>query len=106
MAMQNKTTTAYAASLVIADRESTLYGVSGYNSKVSAQFIQLHDSATLPAEGAIPKVILTVPASSNFSIDFSTHGRVFNNGIVVCNSSTGPTKTIGTTDCFFDAQVI
>lgn len=106
MAMQNKTTTAYAASLIIADRESTLYGLSGYNSKASAQFIQLHDSATLPADTAIPVMVLSVAASSNFSIDFGIHGRPFNNGIVVCNSSTGPTKTIGSADCFFDAQVI
>lgn len=106
MAMQNKTTTSYAASLIIADRESTVYGLSGYNSKASAQFIQLHDSSTLPADAAIPSVILTVPATSNFSIDFGIHGRPFNNGIVICNSSTGPTKTIGSADCWFDTQVI
>lgn len=106
MAMQNKTTVAYAASLIIADRESTLYRVTGYNSKASAQFIQLHDSATLPADTAIPKVVITVAATSNFSFDFSINGRIFNNGIVICNSSTGPTKTIGSADCWFDAQVI
>lgn len=104
--MQNKTTTAYAASLVIADRESTLYGLSGYNSKASAQFIQLHDSSTLPADAAAPKVIISVAASSNFSIDFGVHGRIFNDGIVICNSSTGPTKTIGSADCWVDAQFI
>ncbi len=106
MSIQNKTTTAYAASLIVADRESTLYGLSGYNSKISAQFIQLHDSTTLPADAEIPKVIFTVAASSNFSIDFGIHGRVFNNGIVVCNSSTGPTKTIGSADIWLDAQVL
>lgn len=104
--MQNKTTTAYAASLIIADRESTLYGLSGYNSKASAQFIQIHDSATLPDDGAAPVVIISVGASSNFSIDFGIHGRPFNNGIVICNSSTGPTKTIGSADIWIDAQLV
>jgi len=106
MAMQNKSTDAYDASLIIADRQSTLYGLTGYNSKASAQFIQLHDSATLPADTAIPVMILTVPATSNFSIDFGIHGRYFNNGIAICNSSTGPTKTIGSADCWFDSQVV
>lgn len=106
MAMQNKTTTAYAASIIIADREATLYGLTGYNSKGSSQFIQLHDSATLPADTAIPSIIISIPASSNFSIDFGIHGRIFNHGIIICNSSTGPTKTIGSADCWFDAQVI
>jgi hypothetical protein len=60
----------------------------------------------LPDDAAIPKVIIVVPASSNFSIDFGEHGRVFNNGVVICNSSTGPTKTIGLADCWFDTQYI
>lgn len=106
MAMQNKTTTAYAASLVIADRESTLYGLTGYNSKLTSQFIQIHDSATLPSDGVAPVIVITVPASYNFSFDFGHYGRTFSNGIVICNSSTAPTKTIGSADIWVDAQVI
>lgn len=103
-APSNATTTAYAASLIIKASAGTVYSITGYNSKTSAQFIQLHDSATLPADAAVPKVIFYVPAQSNFAFDLTPYGRSFAAGIVVCNSSTGPTKTIGSADCWFDVQ--
>ena len=99
----NQTSTAYEASRVISANPAVLKGVTGYNSG-AAQFIQLHDAASLPADTAVPVITFTVPASSNFSLSFP-EGRPFANGIVICNSSTGATKTIGSADCWFDAQV-
>lgn len=100
----NSTSEAYVASQVIKPKPGVLLGLTGYNSKASAQFIQVFDSQVLPAEGAIPKILIAVAASSPFSIDYTQIGRSFKNGIFVCNSSTGPTKTIGSADCWFDAQ--
>lgn len=102
----NISSLAYVASLLVKSGEGICYGLSGYNSKGSAQFVQVIDSNTIPADGAIPVTILTVPASSNFSLDYGTHGRVFRGGIVVCNSSTGATKTLGSADCWFDVQYL
>lgn len=103
-ATTNATTTAYAASLIVKASAGTIYSITGYNAKTSTQFIQIHDSATLPTEAAVPKVIFSVPANSNFSFDLTPFGRSFAAGITICNSSTGPTKTIGAADCWFDVQ--
>ncbi len=103
---QNTSTAAYVASLVVKNTPGVLFGLTGYNSKGSAQFIQVHDATVTPAEAAIPVITFTVGASSNFSLDYGIRGRKFEKGIVLVNSSTGPTKTIGSADCWFDAQYI
>lgn len=95
---------ALEASRILKGTSGTLVSLMGYNSKTSAQFIQLHDSATVPADGAVPDFPFTVAASSNFSLDVGT-GIPFANGIVVTNSSTAGTKTIGVADCWFYAIV-
>lgn len=100
----SSTSIAYEASRVAKASAGTLYSVTGYNSKASSQFIQLHNSAMLPIDTAIPVVLLTVPPYSNFSYSADKFGRFFSNGITICNSSTGATKTIGLADVWFDIQ--
>lgn len=100
----NSTSTAYETNRVAKASAGVIYGVTGYNSKASAQFIQLHNTTSLPADTAVPVLIFTVAASSNFSLDFGKFGRFCSTGITLCNSSTGPTKTIGSSDVWFDVQ--
>lgn len=91
----------YEASRVAKANAGLLFRAYGYNSKASAQYIQVHDAAALPADTAVPGILIKVAAESHFSIDLGDAGEYFGKGIVICNSSTGPTKTIGAADCWF-----
>lgn len=93
--------TAYETNRVVKASAGRLFVVNGYNSLGSAQFIQVHNAASLPADTAVPVCVITVAASSNFSIDFGPLGIPLSTGIVLCNSTTGPTKTIGAANCYF-----
>ena len=105
MSLKNATTTALAASLVVTNEPANLFHLTLFNGNVGAQYLQIHDSATLPADTAVPVVVVKLAAGATYDADFGYRGRPFSNGITVCNSSTGATKTIGTTDCWISATL-
>ena len=101
-ALSNDTSAALEASRVVKASAGTVFGLSGYST--TAQFLQIHDAASLPADTAVPAVVIPITAGAEFSIDFGVYGRAFGTGIVVCVSTTGPTKTIGGADTWFDVR--
>lgn len=93
------------ASRVIKTGPGRLFGITVTSTRVSAQFFQVFDASSLPADGAVPLISKSIPAGD--AVGFSwLPARTFLVGIVVCNSSTQGTKTIGVADCIFDAQFI
>lgn len=92
---------AYQKSIAVKADPGVLNGFTGYNSG-PAQFIQVHNTVSEPANGAIPIIILFAAAQSNFYWDADDYGQWFSVGITICNSSTGPTKTVGANDCWFN----
>ena len=100
------------ASAVVSAVPARVSKVVVFNDNVAAQYIQIFDSATVPADTAVPDLCFIVPADSTFVFDFpqTIDGRQlggldrhpeFSAGVAISNSSTAATKTIGTTDCLF-----
>lgn len=100
--LSNARTTALASSLVVKASAGTLYGVQGY--ATAAGFVQVHDASSLPADASVPEEVIPVAADGAYSIDFGMYGVAFTTGIVVCFSSTGPTKTLGGSSLWISAQ--
>lgn len=98
--------TALEASHVIKASAGRLLQLTGVNTKSSGQYIQVFNSTTVPADATAPVLLCYVPANANFSFDFGPIGRYFSTGIAVSNSSTAATKTIGSADCWFNAEYL
>lgn len=81
-----------------------VYGFTVYNSKASAQNILLFNESTVVADTAVPMMTYNLPTKSTLAVYFGPMGRLFSRGILLCNSSTDTTKTIGSADCFFDVE--
>lgn len=92
---------AAASSASVATAPGTVYELFGYST--IAQYIQIHDAASLPANGVNCLVQVSVAADSWWSFSFGAGGLRFFNGLQVCNSTTSISKTLGAADTQFVA---
>ena len=92
---------AQEASAVVKAAACRLLFLHFYNANAAARWLQVFDSATLPADTAIPLLTFPVAIAGTFTLNLAPLGLLMRKGIVVCNSSTGPTKTIGAADSLF-----
>lgn len=90
---------------VLKNSAGTLVSLQGYTNSAAAQFIQVFDSTTVPANGATPVWFFPVVANGYFSIDVPLTGVPFTTGISVSNSTTQSTKTAGGSNVWYLAVV-
>ena len=81
-----------------------VYGFTVYNTKAAAQFFCVFDASAVPANGAVPLWSWPLAAHNGDAFDWTPRGRQFQTGLVLCNSSTDASKTLGEADCLFDVQ--
>lgn len=93
---------ALQASVIVPGR-ICVYHIGIHSTKSSAQYVNMFDANTVPADTAVPLRSISVGANGTVDIDY-TNGRQFQTGLVMCTSSTDATKTIGSADTFFDVQ--
>lgn len=91
----------------LTNQVARLHRIIATNTNAAQRFIQVFDATALPSNGATPLITfpLATLASTQPPIDFGVYGRVFLNGIVIANSTTEATLTVGSADSFFDLLV-
>ena len=97
---------AIEASHVLLDAAGMLYRFSYNNGNAATRYLQLFNSKTLPSNGAVPYCApIPVLTGQTVSVDFGVLGIPFPTGIMIANSTTAATLTIGSADGFFSAEV-
>lgn len=97
---------ALANSIIAASGQCRLLGFTVSSTRASGQFIQLFDQNTVPGNGAIPIISMDILTAAAKGVSWGSSGRWMNNGVVVCNSTTQGSLTIGAADTLFDVQYV
>ena len=87
------------ATLNVKATAGNVFALKCCNNNAAARYIQLHNTATTPAGGAVPLETFLVPANSEVIIGtdyFGPAGRNFSTGIAFAYSTTQGTYTAGT----------
>lgn len=95
-APNNARTVVLANALSVKAELGVVYGVGGYST--TTQFLQIHDLAAAPTNGAVPNFVFPITANAPFAVDFGIFGMLCTRGIQIAFSTTGPTLTLGVAD--------
>lgn len=96
---------ALAKAVQLATTSVRVFDVTVYNSNTALLYLQIFDSATTPADGAVPQMSMPVPADESRSLLWGARGGLFTTGVYVCLSTTAATKTlVGTNWGLFDSN--
>ena len=95
------TSAAAEASSVSKAAPGVLYGFSFSNANNSTRYLQFFNAVALPADTAVPVLVLACAANSTIAGEWPK-GRYFSTGICWCNSTSQNTKTIGAADSLAD----
>lgn len=101
----NYSSKALEASAVVKTGDGILYGFTVTNTNAADQYVLMFDARAVPSSGAVPIFGQKVSGGDAVS-GLWWPGRTFFAGIVLCNSSTQGSLTIGAADCLFDAQYL
>ena len=85
----------YDGYVIISTQPCNFLGFVAQNaSSAGSRWIQVHDSATAPSNGAVPILSVLISASAQGGFDVGPLRAIgLNNGLTICVSSTGPTLT-------------
>ena len=102
---------AAVTSLIVKASGGILFWVQIYNNNAAVRYLHIFDSATLPANGTAPNIPpYSLPAGGASIqpqlVDLGEAGLRFQNGIVVANSTTQATLTIGSADSIITVAYI
>lgn len=101
----NSPGTSLVASRVISTRPCKVFSIIVLNTLGSTQYIQVHETTSLPANGVAPKIpSFAVATGTSVVINFGPAG-IDLDALTICNSSTTATKTIGSADCMISAVI-
>lgn len=96
---------ALEASCVVKTGPGVLYGFTFSSTLGAAQYVQVFDASSLPADGAVPIIAKSCAANDAVMLSWLP-GRTFLVGIIICNSTTNGSKTLGAANSIFDAQFV
>ena len=97
--------TAPEASRVISASACLISRASMYNGNAALRYLQIHNTTSLPSNGAVPVSVAIIGTTQTQVTTFNIPTDRCSTGCVVATSTTGGTLTIGSSDALFTVDL-